>query len=102
MLAFLCCVCLRFEYHFYFHLPTTIPFEVLYVIIQEMKNLKESITKLYLNQIKELQDMLDAKHKELVEASKLSAEQKHTIDDLNGRLVASLQSCTEANEIMSR
>lgn len=83
-------------------MPTTIPFEVLYVIIQEMKNLKESITKLYLNQIKELQDMLDAKHKELVEASKLSAEQKHTIDDLNGRLAASLQSCTEANEIMSR
>ncbi|KAG4119529.1 hypothetical protein ERO13_D11G086300v2 [Gossypium hirsutum] len=38
--------------------------------------------------------------KELVEVNRISAEQKHAIEDLNERLSASLQSCTEANERM--
>lgn len=52
----------------------------------------------YLDQIKELQILLDGKQKELVEVNRISAEQKHAIEDLNERLSASLQSCTEANE----
>ncbi|KAF9668856.1 hypothetical protein SADUNF_Sadunf14G0046800 [Salix dunnii] len=66
----------------------------------EIKELKESVAKLYLDHIKELQDMLDAKQKELVEVHKISGEQKHFLEDLNERLTASRQSCNEANEIM--
>ena len=64
--------------------------------------MKESVAKLYLDHIKELQDMLDAKQKELVEVHKISGEQKHVVEDLNERLTASRQSCNEANEIMKR
>uniref|UniRef100_A0A6N2MUI9 FHA domain-containing protein n=1 Tax=Salix viminalis TaxID=40686 RepID=A0A6N2MUI9_SALVM len=66
----------------------------------EIKEMKESVAKLYLDHIKELQDMLDAKQKELVEVHKISAEQKHFLEDINERLTASRQSCNEANEIM--
>ncbi|KAJ6400441.1 hypothetical protein OIU84_015982 [Salix udensis] len=66
----------------------------------EIKEMKESVAKLYLDHIKELQDMLDAKQKELVEVHRISAEQKHFLEDLNERLTASRQSCNEANEIM--
>ncbi|KAJ4727100.1 SMAD/FHA domain-containing protein, putative isoform 1 [Melia azedarach] len=67
---------------------------------KEMKEIKESVTKSYLDQLKTLHDMLDAKQKELAEVNRISAEQKHAIEDLNERLSASMQSCTEANEIM--
>lgn len=40
--------------------------------------------------------------KELTEVNKSSAERKHAIEDLNERLSAALQSCTEANEIVKR
>lgn len=70
--------------------------------LQEMKEIKESVTKSYLDQLKTLHDMLDAKQKELAEVNRISAEQKHAIEDLNERLSASMQSCTEANEIMKR
>ncbi|XP_056173700.1 uncharacterized protein LOC115689162 isoform X2 [Syzygium oleosum] len=66
----------------------------------EMKEVKASISRSYLEQVKELQDMVDTKKKELLEMHKSSAEQKHVIEDLNERLSASLQSCAEANEIM--
>ncbi|KAG5231261.1 trichohyalin [Salix suchowensis] len=66
----------------------------------EIKEMKESVAKLYLDHIKELQDLLDAKQKELVEVHRISAEQKHFLEDLNERLTASRQSCNEANEIM--
>ncbi|KAL3738759.1 hypothetical protein ACJRO7_020174 [Eucalyptus globulus] len=66
----------------------------------EMKEVKESISRSYVKQVKELQDMVDTKQKELQELHKSSAEQKHVIVDLNERLDASLQSCAEANEIM--
>jgi uncharacterized coiled-coil protein SlyX len=46
--------------------------------------------------------MLDAKQKELVEVNRISAEQKHVLEDLNERLTASRQSCNEANEVMKR
>ncbi|PPR80721.1 hypothetical protein GOBAR_AA39992 [Gossypium barbadense] len=64
----------------------------------EIKEIKESVAMSYLDQIKELQILLDGKQKELVEVNRISAEQKHAIEDLNERLSASLQSCTEANE----
>ncbi|KAB2002801.1 hypothetical protein ES319_D11G089700v1 [Gossypium barbadense] len=67
---------------------------------QEIKEVKESVATSYLDQIKELQILLDGKQKELVEVNRISAEQKHAIEDLNERLSASLQSCTEANERM--
>ncbi|KAA3475345.1 sporulation-specific protein 15 isoform X1 [Gossypium australe] len=63
----------------------------------EIKEVKESVATSYLDQIKELQILLDGKQKELVEVNRISAEQKHAIEDLNERLSASLQSCTEAN-----
>ncbi|XP_044493067.1 uncharacterized protein LOC123216641 isoform X3 [Mangifera indica] len=66
----------------------------------EMKEMKDLVTKSYLDQLKELQHVLDIKQKELVDVSRISAEQKHAIEDLNERLSASMQSCTEANEIM--
>ncbi|MBA0589584.1 hypothetical protein Gorai_018323, partial [Gossypium raimondii] len=66
----------------------------------EIKEVKESVATSYLDQIKELQILLDGKQKELVEVNRISAEQKHAIEDLNERLSASLQSCTEANERM--
>lgn len=64
--------------------------------------MKESVSISYLDQLKALRDMLDAKQKELAEISRISAEQKHEMGDLNDRLSASMQSCTEANEIMKR
>ncbi|MBA0685851.1 hypothetical protein Goari_013492 [Gossypium aridum] len=66
----------------------------------EIKEVKESVATSYLDQIKELQILLDGKQKELVEVNRISAEQKHAIEDLSERLSASLQSCTEANERM--
>lgn len=66
----------------------------------EMKDLRESISKSYLDQLNELSESLEVTKKELTEVSKISAEQKHAIEDLNERLSAALQSCTEANEII--
>ncbi|KAK2650521.1 hypothetical protein Ddye_018010 [Dipteronia dyeriana] len=65
----------------------------------EMKEMKESVSKTYLDQLNELRHTLDNKQKELVEVSRTSAEQKQTIVDLSERLTASMQSCTEANDI---
>lgn len=67
----------------------------------EKKNLKESISKTYVDELKEARDMFEAKQKELVEVNKITSEQKHAMVDLNERLDASLQSCTEANEIIT-
>ncbi|KAL5863652.1 hypothetical protein ACOSQ3_001166 [Xanthoceras sorbifolium] len=66
----------------------------------EMKVMKESVSKTYLDQLNELRHTLDNKQKELVEGCRISAEQKHAVEDLSERLKASMQSCTEANEIM--
>lgn len=71
-------------------------------VLQEMKELRESVSKSYLEQLKEVQQLLEAKEKELVESNRISAEQKHALEDLNERLSASEQSCVEANEIISR
>ncbi|XP_050238703.1 uncharacterized protein LOC126688146 isoform X2 [Mercurialis annua] len=65
-----------------------------------MKEMKESVAKLYLDQLKELQHMLDVKQKESFEANRILAEQKHALEELNETLTASKQSCAEANEIM--
>ena len=70
--------------------------------MQEVKDLKESVSKSYLDQLKELQHSLENKQKELVEVQRLSAEQKHSMEGLNERLSGSMQSCTEANEILNR
>ncbi|KAK9040535.1 hypothetical protein V6N11_015683 [Hibiscus sabdariffa] len=67
-----------------------------------IKEIKESVAKPYLDQLKELQILLDVKQKELVDINRISAEQKHAIEDLNERLSSSMQSCTEANERMKR
>ncbi|XP_024019022.1 stress response protein NST1 isoform X1 [Morus notabilis] len=67
----------------------------------EMKEMKESISKSYADQLKELHHMVEIKQNELVEVNRISAEQKHAIEDLNERLSASTQSCNEANEIMN-
>ncbi|KAI9080017.1 hypothetical protein K1719_038082 [Acacia pycnantha] len=67
----------------------------------ELKSVKESVEKSYLDQLKEFQQMVDLKQKELGEINRVSAEQKRIIEDLNERLNASMQSCTEANAIVS-
>ncbi|KAL5571986.1 hypothetical protein UlMin_021583 [Ulmus minor] len=67
----------------------------------EMKEMKELTSKSYLDQLKELHHMLEVKQNELVEVNRMSAEQRHAMEDLNERLSASMQSCNEANEIMN-
>ncbi|CAH9145809.1 unnamed protein product [Cuscuta epithymum] len=67
----------------------------------EMKDLRDSVSKSYLDQIKDLNRLLEAKDKEFLESSRISAEQKHSLQDLNERLSASEQSCIEANEIIN-
>lgn len=67
-----------------------------------MKELKESVTKSYLDQLNGLHHTLEVKQRELESISRISAEQKHAVEDLNRRLTASIQSCTEANAIMTR
>ncbi|XVE76992.1 hypothetical protein DITRI_Ditri13aG0025800 [Diplodiscus trichospermus] len=63
-----------------------------------IKEIKESVATSYIDQLKELKILLDVKEKELVEVNRISAEQKHAMEDLNERLNASMQSCAEANE----
>ncbi|XP_024010875.1 uncharacterized protein LOC18015717 isoform X2 [Eutrema salsugineum] len=66
----------------------------------EIKLIKESTAKSFQNQLIELRDLIDTKQKELAQVNKVSAEQKHSIDDLGERLSTSLQSLSEANEII--
>nr|GMD36504.1 golgin subfamily A member 8J isoform X3 [Ipomoea batatas] len=67
----------------------------------EMKDLRDSVSKSYLDQLKELNQLLEAKEKEIVESNRISAELKHALEDLNERLSASEQSCLEANEVIN-
>lgn len=67
-----------------------------------MKELKESVTKSYLDQLNGLHHTLEVKQRELESINRISAEQKHAMEDLNRRLSASIQSCTEANAIVKR
>ncbi|KAM7508735.1 hypothetical protein LguiA_019188 [Lonicera macranthoides] len=67
----------------------------------EKKDLKESVSKSYLDELKDLRYILEAKQKELVEVNRISSEQKHKLEDINERLSASLQSCTEANDLIN-
>ncbi|CAA7050723.1 unnamed protein product [Microthlaspi erraticum] len=66
----------------------------------EIKQMKESIEKSFHKELIELRDLIDTKQKELAQVNKVSAEQKHSIDDLGERLSTSLQSLSEANEII--
>ncbi|XP_023770414.1 uncharacterized protein LOC111919026 isoform X6 [Lactuca sativa] len=66
----------------------------------EKKNLKESISNSYQDELKEMRNVIEEKQKELNEVNKITSEQKSAMVDLNERLNASMQSCTEANEIM--
>ncbi|VVB03461.1 unnamed protein product [Arabis nemorensis] len=66
----------------------------------EIKQIRESITKSFDNELIELRDLIDTKQKELAQVNRVSAEQKHSIDDLGERLSTSLQSLSEANEII--
>ncbi|KAJ4892377.1 SMAD/FHA domain-containing protein [Raphanus sativus] len=66
----------------------------------EIKKMKESVAKSFQNELIELRELIDTKQKELAQVNKVSAEQKHSIDDLGERLSGSLQSLSEANEII--
>ncbi|KAL9234394.1 hypothetical protein vseg_009273 [Gypsophila vaccaria] len=66
----------------------------------EMKELRDSVSKPYLDQLNVLNESLETTKSELADVNRNSAEQKHTIEDLNVKLTAALQSCTEANEII--
>ncbi|KAL3616577.1 hypothetical protein CASFOL_039967 [Castilleja foliolosa] len=67
----------------------------------ELRELKESVTKSYQDQLSQLNQSVEAKVKELAELNKISAEQKQVTEDLGERLSASTQSCIEANEIIN-
>nr|VDC69805.1 unnamed protein product [Brassica rapa] len=69
-------------------------------ILQEIKQMKESVAKSFHNELAELRELIDTRQKELAQVNKVSAEQKHSIDDLGERLSGSLQSLSEANEII--
>lgn len=75
---------------------------MLYFIEQELKELKESVSQSYHDQLKELQHFLEVKQKELEEVNRVLAEQKQGMENLSERLNASNQSCSEANEIIIR
>ncbi|KAG2326270.1 hypothetical protein Bca52824_008998 [Brassica carinata] len=66
----------------------------------EIKQMKESITESFQNDLIELRELVDTRQKELAQVNKVSAEQKHSIDDLGERLSGCLQSLSEANEII--
>ncbi|KAJ0968782.1 hypothetical protein J5N97_021659 [Dioscorea zingiberensis] len=66
----------------------------------ELKELKETISNSFLDQIKDLSTMLDGRQKELDELHTLSAELQHSIKDLSERLGASMQSRSDADEII--
>ncbi|RID61351.1 hypothetical protein BRARA_E00508 [Brassica rapa] len=66
----------------------------------EIKQMKESVSKSFQNELTELRELIDTRQKELAQVNKVSAEQKHSIDDLGERLSGSLQSLSEANEII--
>ncbi|CAK9162736.1 unnamed protein product [Ilex paraguariensis] len=68
----------------------------------EIKDLKASISKSYLDQQEELCQLLDAKQKELAEVNRIYVEQKHAMENLTERIGASMLSCTEANEVINR
>lgn len=70
--------------------------------MQEKKELRVSVSKLYTDQLNKLNHVVETKQKELAELNRISAGQKHAMEDLNIRLGASMQSCNEANEIIDR
>lgn len=72
------------------------------LVLQEMEEMKVSVGKSFTDQLKEIQNALEVKQRELVEVNRIYAEQKHALEDLNERLTASKQSCVEANEIVKR
>ncbi|XP_031497134.1 uncharacterized protein LOC116262152 isoform X2 [Nymphaea colorata] len=67
----------------------------------ELKELKESISLSYADQVKHVHSLLEAKQKELDEVSVLSEERKSSIADLNERLAAAIQSRTDADGIIN-
>ncbi|XP_068650984.1 uncharacterized protein [Aristolochia californica] len=67
----------------------------------EIKLLKESLSNSYLDQIKELQLMLEVKEKELDVVTATSAERQHDVEDLNERLISSMHSRKDADEIIN-
>ncbi|KAK9103535.1 hypothetical protein Sjap_020789 [Stephania japonica] len=67
----------------------------------EMKLLKETISRSYHDEIKDLRCMLDVKQKELDRTHAMSAEKQQAMEDLNERLRVSLQSRTDADEIIN-
>ncbi|KAL2468998.1 WHy domain-containing protein [Forsythia ovata] len=84
------------------HLHILAIFYALSIGCKEIRELKESVSKSYLDQLSELRESLEAKEKELADLNRISDEQKHGIEDLNERLSVSVQSCVEANEIINR
>ncbi|XP_022147057.1 kinesin-like protein KIF15 isoform X2 [Momordica charantia] len=67
----------------------------------EVKKVRESVSKLYDDEIAKYQQSTDRDQRELGEAARLASEQKHSIEDLQERLSATAQSCKEANEVIN-
>ncbi|CAN6466510.1 unnamed protein product [Victoria cruziana] len=67
----------------------------------ELKELKESISLSYADQVKHVHSLLEAKEKEFDKLSVLAEERKSSIDDISERLTASIQSRTDADGIIN-
>jgi hypothetical protein len=67
-----------------------------------LKELRESISVSFLEEIKEIRHELTTKEKELEEAVAVSTQQQSCIEDLNQRLAAAAQSRRDAEEIIQR
>ncbi|KAK8968516.1 hypothetical protein KSP40_PGU004419 [Platanthera guangdongensis] len=66
-----------------------------------LKEQKEALSNSYQDRIKDLLNLVDAKQKELDDTNATSAELQNSIKDFNERLNASLQSRSDADEIIN-
>ena len=72
------------------------------LIVQELKEFKETTSCSYLDQIKSLQLAVEDKQKQLDSFSTLNTELQNSIKDLDERLSASKQSRADADELIHR
>ena len=72
------------------------------LIMQDLKEFKETTSSSYLEQTKSLQLALEGKQKQLDSLSTLNTELQNSIKDLDERLSASKQSRADADEIIHR
>lgn len=71
-------------------------------MLQELEELRETMSISYLDQTKSLRSALEEKQKQIDSLSTSNTELQNSIKDLDERLSASKQSRADADEIISR